>query len=158
MKKLSTLVIFAIYALSFMGANADTQEQRKQHYNLNNGLALKGYDPVSYIDNNIAAKGSSKLAHTYQGITYRFKNSANLAKFKSNPNKYEPQYGGWCAFAFAVDAGKVSINPKRFKVIDGKLYLYYDTLHSKNTLKLWNAKDDIEQINKANKVWKKTLK
>jgi len=135
--------------------NSHNETTRTKEYNLKSGLAIKGYDPVEYIDNNKAQKGKKLHTHTHKGIKYRFTNQTNLNKFKTSPNKYEPQYGGWCAYAFAKGGGKVSINPKRFKIIDGKLYLFYDTFFGPNTLKLWNQENDTKQLKAADATWKK---
>jgi len=133
--------------------NSGIDVTKTDHYNLNNQLAIKGYDPVAYFIQNKAIKGTPQFTHQHNSVKYQFSSNENLMKFKTNPDRYEPQYGGWCAYAFAIDGGKVSINPKRFKIIDDKLYLFYDTLLGPNTLKKWNKADDAEQIIKANRRW-----
>jgi len=134
---------------------SETEANHAQHHNLKNGLAIKGYDPVSYFSGK-PTKGSKHLSHKLEGATYRFSSAENLKKFQANPSKYEPQHGGWCSYAFAYDARKVKINPKRYKIVDGKLYLFYDTVFGPNTLKLWNEKGDAPQIQKADANWEKT--
>ena len=57
--------------------------------------------------------------------------------FASNPAKYEPQYGGWCAYAMGHDGSKVEVDPETFKIINGKLFLFYNRFFN-NTLKTWN--------------------
>ena len=126
---------------------------QSEHLNLKKQIAIKGYDPVAYFTQGKAVKGLSQFEHQHNAATYKFSSLQNLTKFKSNPSQYEPQYGGWCAYAFALGGGKVSINPKRFKIIDNKLYLFYDTLLGPNTLNKWNKTDDAEQIKKADKRW-----
>ena len=83
-----------------------------------------------------------------------------MATFKANPATYLPAYGGWCAFAM-LDGKKVDVNPKRFKVIDGKTYLFYDGLFG-NTLKKWGqlARKDSEEklIKKATEQWATLLR
>ena len=69
---------------------------------------MEGYDPVSYFDGK-PVQGKSSFTYTYKGITYRFFDSANLAKFKTSPGKYEPSYGGWCAYAMGENGEKVKV-------------------------------------------------
>lgn len=101
------------------------------------GLALEGYDPISYF-NNQPVKGKSEFKLVHQGATFYFHNSTNLETFKNSPSTYTPALGGWCAFAM-LDGKKVEVNPKSFKIIDKQLYLFYDGLWG-DTLKQWNKK------------------
>jgi len=135
---------------------ADSENLRTKHYNLRDGIAIKGYDPVAYFSGN-ATKGKKEYAVTNKGVTYYFSSEQNVKTFQANPNAYEPQYGGWCAYAFAINKGKVGINPKSYKIIDGKLYLFYHKTLGGNTLKAWNKADDHAQISIADKTWKKEL-
>ena len=151
MKKLIPILFLF---LSYCKVYGDTKEVRIEHYNLKNGLALKGYDPVAYFSGT-AKKGDKKYAHSVEGVTYYFSSAENLKKFKAKPAQYEPQYGGWCAYAFAIDKGKVKINPKSFKIIGGKLYLYYDSPLWGDTLKAWNKNADKPQLTSADKAWSK---
>jgi hypothetical protein len=68
---------------------------------------------------------------------------------------YEPQYGGWCAFAMGDSGDKVSISPSTFKIIDGKLYLFYNSFFN-NTLKTWN-KNQKDLNKKATINWKEII-
>lgn len=159
MNLLKTTAILGLLLGAITPAIADTATQRVEHYNLKSGVAIQGYDPVAYFTQKKAVKGNAAHRYSHKKITYYFSSTKNLAKFKSAPARYEPQYGGWCAYAFAIDAGKVKINPERFKVIDGKLYLFYHTALGGNTLKKWNSvKNDKAQINKANSAWKQLVK
>ncbi|MFM8742594.1 MAG: YHS domain-containing (seleno)protein, partial [Cytophagales bacterium] len=87
--------------------------------------------------------------------TYLFTNGANREKFKSNPEKYEPAYGGWCAYAMGETGEKVKIDPETFKVIEGKVYLFYN-FWGNNTLKDWN-KNEKPLKTKADQNWKKFI-
>jgi hypothetical protein len=80
----------------------------------------------------------------------------NKEYFSKNPSKYEPQFGGWCAFAMGDSGEKVEINPETFKIIDGKLYLFYNAFFN-NTLKSWN-KDEANLKAKATSNWNKIIK
>ena len=77
----------------------------------------------------------------------------NVTNNKKNPLNYEPQYGGWCAYAMGKDGSKVEVDPETFKIIDGKLYLYYNKFFN-NTLKSWN-KDETNLKSRADLNWKK---
>lgn len=93
--------------------------------NLNeSGVALQGYDPVSYFSHQ-PVKGISEISSTYEGAIYYFKNNANKATFDSVPQQYAPQYGGFCAVA--VSEGKTfPIDPNSYIVEEEKLYLFYN--------------------------------
>ncbi len=131
--------------------NAQSQPRQK-NLNLEKGLAIQGYDPVSYFGGK-AAEGDKAYAFQYQGVVYYFKNAANLEQFKKNPAKYEPQYGGWCAYAMGAKGEKVEIDPETFKIIDNKLYLFYNKYFN-NTLKSWN-KDEARLKSNADANWSK---
>lgn len=116
------------------------------------GLAIEGYDPVAYFTGN-AIKGNAAYTYTIDGATYRFSTAKNRDLFKAAPAKYQPQYGGWCAYAMGAKGQKVEIDPETFKVLDGKLYLFYNKYFN-NTLKSWN-KDEVSLKTKADANWMK---
>ena len=152
MKKL--LILFYLFIATF--SFAQNQAERIKHYNLEKGLAIEGFDPVSYFTKGQAEKGNTKFATTYQGITYYFSSIAHKDLFLKTPTKYEPQYGGWCAFAMGDYNKKVEINPETFKIVDGKLFLFYNAYFN-NTLKSWN-KDEKNLKISADKNWNIHLK
>ena len=127
----------AFLALIFFAAAAVFAQEplRKKHFNLENGLAIQGYDPVAYFTKNKAVKGKKDFAIYNQGATYYFSSSENKELFKSNPSKYEPEYGGWCAYAMGAKGEKVEIDPETFKIINGKLFLFYNKFFN-NTCRL----------------------
>ncbi len=120
--------------------------------NSHNGIALEGYDPVSYFDAG-PVKGDSLLIFEDQGVIYHFTNRANLQKFRAHPAKYRPKYGGWCAYAMGVNGEKVAVDPKTYKLIDGELYLFYNAFLN-NTLKKWN-RDEASLLPRADDNWNK---
>ncbi|WP_395627448.1 YHS domain-containing (seleno)protein [Daejeonella sp.] len=134
----------------------NTAIERTKQFNLENGIAIQGYDPVSYVSINKATKGKSTISANYQGVVYHFSSEANKKQFLSNPSKYEPQYGGWCAFAMGDYGKKVEVDPETFKIIEDKLYLYYNAYFN-NTLKSWN-KDEKNLKAKADKNWSNIIK
>lgn len=87
-------------------------------------VAVGGYDPVSYFDNK-PTRGSETFEFAYNGAKWRFATAENLARFRAEPAKYAPQFGGYCAWA--VSQGYTAKGDPRFwRVVDGKLYLNYD--------------------------------
>lgn len=87
-----------------------------------NGVALKGYDPVAYFTDARPTRGNASVSTTHEGATYHFASVANRDAFAANPTRYTPQYGGYCAWAVA-QGYKAPIIPEAWAVVDGKLYL-----------------------------------
>ncbi len=126
---------------------------RKKNFNLKDGIAIQGYDPVAYLKQNRAIKGSSDIAVYHQGATYYFASTENKEAFKKDASRYEPEYGGWCAYAMGSSGEKVAIDPATFKIVNGRLYLFYNKFFN-NTLKDWN-KDEPNLKAKADANWTK---
>jgi YHS domain-containing protein len=136
MKFTLLLIVFAMAHLS----NAQSDIRYKK-FNLEKGLAIQGFDPVAYFAQNKAIKGSKQLAADFEDITYYFSSQANRDLFLKNPKNYEPQFGGWCAYAMGASGECVEIDPQTFKILNGKLYLFYhDWLN--NTLPKWNENEN----------------
>ncbi|MGF1448704.1 MAG: YHS domain-containing (seleno)protein [Opitutales bacterium] len=115
----------------------DEITMREKHWDLDRrNVALSGYDPVTYFESEKPARGNKSITTEHQGVTYRFANEANRETFLKDPAKFEPAYGGWCAYA-VVKGGKTSPDPKRYKIVDGRLLLFYDAWGT-DTLDLWN--------------------
>ncbi len=148
-KTILLLLVVLSNAVSF----AQSPAKRIKEFNLENKVAIQGYDPVAYFTQKKAVKGKTTLASTYEGVTYYFSSQANKEAFVKNPSGYEPQYGGWCAFAMGDYGKKVEVDPETFKILDGKLYLFYNAYFN-NTLKSWN-KDEVNLKKKADANWKK---
>src|SRR4051794_13112815 len=87
---------------------------RKKNFNLENGVAIQGYDPVAYFAQNKSIKGDKNVSVFYEGATYYFSSTENEEEFKKNPLRYEPQYGSWCAYAMGKNGDKVEIDPETF--------------------------------------------
>jgi YHS domain-containing protein len=156
MKMLSLLLLAGmLYAAPTLAQSvvAESPAVRQKQFNLDNGLALQGYDPVAYFTQHKAVKGASANTFAYKGATYRFASPANLTSFRESPDRYEPQYGGWCAYALGATGEKVEIDPETFKVMDGKLFLFYNKFFN-NTLPKWN-KDEPTLHRKADASWAK---
>lgn len=141
-------ILLLPFALMSQGAAV-----RAKHFNLDSDkLAIQGYDPVAYFTQHRAVRGSKTHAATHEGVTYYFSDESNKQTFLKNPIAYEPQYGGWCAFAMGDYGKKVSINPETFKILNGKLYLFYNAYFN-NTLSSWN-KDEQHLKTQADATWK----
>lgn len=143
------LTLIAVFGFSTLGI---AQEMMSTKY-LNvddDGIAIKGYDPVSYFISEEPQEGKESLTYEYEGATYQFASQDNLDTFKADPAKYAPAYGGWCAYAvgngYTADA-----NPETYKILDGKLLLFYNKFFT-NTLDKWN-KDEENLSKNAEQNW-----
>ena len=113
------------------------------------GVAVKGYDPVAYFVEGKPVKGSGKYEHKWMGAKWHFSSAENRDLFAKNPEKYAPQYGGYCAYA--VSQGAVAdIDPTAWKIVNGKLYLNL----SHAVARIWR-KDIPGYIALADKNWPK---
>jgi YHS domain-containing protein len=127
------------------------------HYNLGKkGLALSGYDPVAYFPEGGGkpTKGSEKIELRHGGVLYRFASAKHRDLFKKKPARFEPAYGGWCAFAMA-QGKKVEVDPKSFLVSGGELTVFYKGFLN-DTRKKW-LEQPKQLETKADAAWKKTL-
>ncbi|MEL6686785.1 MAG: YHS domain-containing (seleno)protein [Pseudomonadota bacterium] len=111
------------------------------------GLAVQGYDVISYRTNDKPVVGSADFSTEFEGATYRFANQANLDTFNTDPAHYAPAYGGFCAYG--VSKGKkFEVDPTAYKVVDDVLYLNFN----KSIQKKWAKKTD-QYISKAETKW-----
>jgi YHS domain-containing protein len=148
------LIVFAACLLTFAASAQSENASRLRNFNHENGIAIRDFDPVNYFKGK-AAKGTEKFQHTYKGITYYFINQENLDEFKKSPAKYEPAYGGWCAYSMAVDGTRARVDPSTYKIIDGKVYLF-GNFNGKNLTLPWN-KDEKKLKAKADHYWVKKM-
>ena len=86
------------------------------------GLALRGHDPVAYQTEGRPVPGQAQFAATHDGATYRFASAANRDRFRADPGRYAPAYGGFCAMGVALGR-KLDGDPSLFRVVDNRLYL-----------------------------------
>jgi YHS domain-containing protein len=106
-----------------------------QEFNVDSaGLALRGYDPVAYFTAGKPEAGRAEFTATHKGASYRFASAANRDAFIAAPDRYLPQYGGWCAFA-AAGGKKSDADPQVWRIENGKLYLNYN----RNIGQRWSA-------------------
>jgi len=132
----------AALALAALAANAPAGEFYEKA-----GVAIQGYDTVAYFKDGKPVKGSPLHTAEYQGSVFQFASKVNRDAFVADPEKYAPQYAGFCAFGTA-GGYKAAVDPVAFTVVDGKLYLNYNT----DVRKEW-SKDIPGMIAKADRNW-----
>ena len=123
-----------------------------QNQFLKNGVAIQGYDPVAYFESNKAIKGKSEIKSEYKKATYLFSSEENKALFLKTPDKYVPEYGGYCAYGVSENHTSPT-DPQAFTIVNDKLYLNYNL----KVKELW-SKDREDRINKADENWKELKK
>jgi YHS domain-containing protein len=116
------LMATAIFAGLAGSAVAGSSASTVAAVNTTDGLAVKGYDPVAYFIDGKPTKGADQYSLQWKGVTYRFASAENLQRFRADPEKYLPQYGGYCAYAMSLDR-IADIDPFRWAIVGGKLYL-----------------------------------
>jgi YHS domain-containing protein len=114
--------------------------------------AINGYDAVAYFAESKPVEGKKENSFVWKGETWYFSSSKNRETFKSNPEKYAPQFGGFCAYGVA-DGHKAKTDPQAWTVVDDKLYLNYN----KDVQQLWK-KDQKNFVIKAHENWPKVKK
>ena len=143
---LATLI--AIAALAAIPAAATAEDPV---FTARGNLAIRGYDPVAYFTEGEALKGSRDFAHDWQDATWRFASAENRDRFAADPEKYAPQYGGYCAWAVSRDY-TAPTDPDAFTVVNGKLYLNYN----RKIMEQW-LEDRDAHIESADRNWPAVL-
>ncbi len=115
--------------------------------------ALDGYDTVAYFTSGKPVEGSQKFSTGYKGADWYFSSEKNLTLFVNNPEKYAPQYGGYCAWAVSAKSDFAPGDPHQWTIVDNKLYLNYD-----QEIKQRWEQDQAQHIQQADKVWPKLIK
>jgi YHS domain-containing protein len=153
MKKFSSIITLV---LLFVSANIFAQTENVDA----NGLAIGGYDVVSYFQDFKAAKGDAKFATNYDNVTYYFTSQAHKDAFKMKPEQFLPLCKGVCAWGVAEKSAKFPVNPESFKVVDNKLYLFFDGAFQGqrlDTKELW-IKDEKMYLQKLPMKWEEVKK
>lgn len=89
-------------------------------------VAIKGYDPVAYFTEGKAIEGSPQYSHRWLGAVWHFSSAENRDLFIKDPSSYAPQYGGYCADGVSFGTVTTNVDPRAWRIIDGKLYISYD--------------------------------
>jgi hypothetical protein len=120
--------------------------QQQEIYS-SSGVAINGYDVVAYFTESKPVKGKEKYSYQWKDAQWQFSSQQNLDLFKTSPEKYAPQYGGYCAFGVFEDH-TAPTSPDAWTIVDGKLYLNYNT----DVRNMWR-KNQSGCIEQANKNW-----
>lgn len=123
MRRLLAALAFALAPLAF--AAPAFADQPPVHTGLLSRVAVGGYDPVAYFTDGRPVRGSAQHRIMHRGYEYRFASAEHLAAFRADPERYLPQYGGYCAWAVAQGYTAAG-NPQNWRIVDGKLYLNYN--------------------------------
>ena len=137
-KYISGFGIATLVALvAFVGLDHDTEAKAK----------LNGYDLVSYFVNDEPIVGRAEFSFEHDGETYYFANPQNRAKFSANPDRFMPQYDGFCSYGVSLGQ-KLSIDPNAYRVVNGRLFLQLDP----GTREIWMEAEG-NNIELADKNW-----
>lgn len=117
------------------------------------GVAIEGYSPVAYFTHGKAIEGKKQYAVDHENVTYYLASEKEKQVFSRNPDAYLPAFGGWCAFGMAIQ-DKFPVDPKSFKIVDGRLFLFLKNSNV-DALKLWKDGKQDELVKKAESHWKK---
>ena len=140
------ILLFALTTAAFAG---------KGKFFVKDKVFIGGYDPVSYLTEKKAVKGDKKFSHQLvNGPKVYFSSQKNKDLFIKDTKKYTPAYGGYCAWAMAQYGDLVEIDPSKFTVANGKVYLFYYSFFA-DTLEKWKKGNQTELITKANSNWRK---
>ena len=140
----------AVLALSFIAVWSASAADSKKSDPVNHdrgGIAIQGYDPVAYFTDSKPVKGDAKFSYTWRGTVWQFASAQHRDLFAETPEKYAPQYGGFCAYAVSENH-TADIDPEAWRIIEGKLYLNY----SKSVQQMW-LKDPEARIRRADQNW-----
>ncbi|MEO6733553.1 MAG: YHS domain-containing (seleno)protein [Ferruginibacter sp.] len=137
--------LFSISLLALITCTA-CYAQDVKYYN-NKGTAINGYDPVAYFLQNKAVTGTDIYSMDWSGSKWKFNSQASLDSFKLAPEKYAPQYGGYCAYGCSENH-KAPTDPNAFTIVGNKLYLNY----SLKVKEFW-LKDTVGKIKAADGYW-----
>ncbi|MEL7464543.1 MAG: YHS domain-containing (seleno)protein [Pseudomonadota bacterium] len=135
-------------AFALTSTFGDFQEYEAAQVYANDGVAIDGTDPVSYFLNGAPVAGDPAITADWSGATWRFASAENRDLFLSDPAKYAPQYGGFCAWAVAERGKLFSTDPNAWKIVDGKLYLNFN----QDIQKKWEA-DIPSFISEGDRRW-----
>jgi YHS domain-containing protein len=141
MKQFVLISSLTLYSIALFGQEIFTKDN----------VAIRGYDAVAYFKQQKPVEGSNSYKFDWSGATWKFSSSENLEAFKADPQKFAPQFGGYCAYGVSDgDGHKSPTSPEAFTIVDGKLYLNYNL----KVKELW-SKDRSERILTGDKNWKK---
>ena len=141
---------YILASFCFLVFIVSASAQKTEIYSTSKG-AIKGYDPVAYFTESKPVLGKKEFTYSWKDATWHFASEDNLEKFKANPEKYAPQYGGYCAYGVAQGYA-VKIEPEAWEIVNDKLYLNYNLKVQKD----WQEKKQ-DYITTADENWPKVL-
>ncbi len=150
--KINMKIIISLIGLVFLGLVGfwwyqSNQNNPKPEIFSKNGIALEGYDPITFFEESEPVLGKKDLSLDYKGVEWRFTTSDNLSEFKSRPESYIPKYGGYCAYGTS-NGYKAPTKIETWTVYQGKLYFNYNM----KVKQKWSSDKD-NYIKKADKYW-----
>ena len=145
MKKLLSILVSGLLTTTLLAFSGYYDQQTNQ--NAVNGIAIAGYDAVAYFTLQNAVKGDSAIQLEWNGATWYFLSKDNRKLFEANPEKYAPQYGGYCAYG-ASKGYKAKTDPTAWTIVGQKLYLNYN-----NQVKTGWLPDTTSRIRAADTYW-----
>jgi YHS domain-containing protein len=147
--KITTKSLWAVLSVLVLTAAVSFAQTEPAVYKTKDNLALSGYDAVSYFRDGKPVAGKPAFSYKWMDATWRFSSAENRNAFAKEPEKYAPQYGGYCAFGTS-QGHLVPGDPQAWKIVDNKLYLNYN----KDVQKYW-LQDILGFIEKADENWPK---
>ena len=139
MKKMLLIVLVSLGSLALHAQKAEVFSK--------DGVAINGYDAVAYFTKSQPVKGDKKFSLAWNNATWYFASQEDLSLFKASPEKYAPQYGGYCAYGLSENH-KAPTKPEAWSIVNGKLYLNYNL----DVKQDWQ-KNTGERIKKADAYW-----
>jgi YHS domain-containing protein len=140
MKRTIIIALFALFTI------VKVQAQKSEVF-VSGGKAIKGYDPVAFFTESKPVKGADSLSYQWKEATWLFSSRQNLEAFKASPDKYAPQYGGYCAYGTAA-GHKAPTQTDTWTVVNDKLYFNYNS----KVKEMW-TKDQPALIKQADEKW-----
>ena len=148
-------LIFCILFFYSFGYNQQDDTDIAHFNTTSQKLVGSGYDLVSYFFENKPVKGKSSISSQYQGLLFYFSSQENKDLFISDPTRYLPKYGGWCAYAIGDYAKKVDVDPLSYTIENGELYLFYKSYFN-DTKEKWIKNHDVLKQS-AEENWQKII-
>jgi YHS domain-containing protein len=139
MKKMLLIVLVSLSSLALHAQKAEVFSK--------DGVAINGYDAVAYFTKSQPVKGDKKFLLVWNNATWYFASQEDLNLFQASPEKYAPQYGGYCAYGLSENH-KAPTKPEAWSIVNGKLYLNYNL-----DIKQDWQKNTGERIKKADAYW-----
>lgn len=140
-----TNIAASLCLFAALQVNAESKSDPVNHNR--GGMAIRGYDPVAYFTDSKPVKGNAAFNYAWRGAAWQFASAEHRTLFAGDPEKYAPQYGGYCAYGVS-EGHTVDIDPDAWKIIGGKLYLNYSQSVQRQFLKEPEAR-----IRKADQNW-----